>query len=111
LVRDGPSDDEELLGLVVAGGQSEGEVAPAAKETVYGLGAGIWTNNVTKVQLISRLKTGTVLGQHVQHFRRGAPVGGYQRTGWDGTYRLPGRRHAGGHGCRGVIVDRPDRAT
>jgi phenylacetaldehyde dehydrogenase len=58
------------------------EVAPAANDTVYGLAAGIWTNDVTKAhRLIPQLKAGDGVGQHLQHLRRRAAVRRLQAVG------------------------------
>jgi phenylacetaldehyde dehydrogenase len=57
--------DEEILGPVVTAipFTDIAEVAPAANETVYGLAAGIWTNDLTKGhRLIPRPRARTVCG-------------------------------------------------
>ncbi len=77
--------DEEIFGPVVTAipFKSVDEVAPAANETVYGLAAGIWSNDLTKVhRLIPRLKAGTVWVNAYNIFDAALPFGGYKQSGW-----------------------------
>jgi phenylacetaldehyde dehydrogenase len=77
--------DEEIFGPVVTAipFKDPGEVAPAANETVYGLAAGIWTNNLTKAhRLIPQLKAGTVWVNTYNIFDAALPFGGYKQSGW-----------------------------
>jgi phenylacetaldehyde dehydrogenase len=59
------------------------EVAPAANDTVYGLAAGIWTNDLTKAhRLIPQLRAGTVWVNTYNIFDAALPFGGYKQSGW-----------------------------
>jgi phenylacetaldehyde dehydrogenase len=77
--------DEEIFGPVVTAipFKDESEVAPAANQTVYGLAAGIWTNNLTKAhRLIPQLRAGTVWVNTYNIFDASLPFGGYKQSGW-----------------------------
>jgi phenylacetaldehyde dehydrogenase len=77
--------DEEIFGPVVTAipFKDPDEVAPAANETVYGLAAGIWTNDLTKAhRLIPQLKAGTVWVNTYNIFDAALPFGGYKQSGW-----------------------------
>jgi phenylacetaldehyde dehydrogenase len=77
--------DEEIFGPVVTAipFTNPDEVAPAANETVYGLAAGIWTNDLTKARrLIPQLKAGTVWVNMYNIFDAALPFGGYKQSGW-----------------------------
>jgi phenylacetaldehyde dehydrogenase len=57
-------------------------VAKVANDTPYGLGAGIWTRDISKAHaLAKRIRAGTV-DQLLQHLRRFLPFGGYKQSGW-----------------------------
>jgi phenylacetaldehyde dehydrogenase len=77
--------DEEIFGPVVTAipFKDPDEVAPAANETVYGLAAGIWTNDLTKAhRLIPQLRAGTVWVNTYNIFDAALPFGGYKQSGW-----------------------------
>ncbi len=77
--------DEEIFGPVVTAipFKDADEVAPAANQTVYGLAAGIWSNDLTKVhRLIPKLKAGTVWVNAYNIFDAALPFGGYKQSGW-----------------------------
>ncbi len=77
--------DEEVFGPVVTAipFKDIDEVAPAANQTVYGLAAGIWSNDLTKVhRLIPKLKAGTVWVNAYNIFDAALPFGGYKQSGW-----------------------------
>jgi phenylacetaldehyde dehydrogenase len=77
--------DEEIFGPVVTAipFKDASDVAPAANETVYGLAAGIWTNDLTKAhRLIPRLHAGTVWVNTYNIFDAALPFGGYKQSGW-----------------------------
>ena len=77
--------DEEIFGPVVTTipFKDPDEVVPAANETVYGLAAGIWTNNLTKAhRLIPQLRAGTVWVNTYNVFDAALPFGGYKESGW-----------------------------
>jgi len=77
--------DEEIFGPVVTTipFKDPDEVVPAANETVYGLAAGIWTNDLTKAhRLIPQLRAGTVWVNTYNVFDAALPFGGYKESGW-----------------------------
>ncbi|MGP0036203.1 MAG: aldehyde dehydrogenase family protein [Solirubrobacteraceae bacterium] len=77
--------DEEIFGPVVTviPFKDPDEVPPAADKTVYGLAAGIWTNDLSKVHgLIPQLKAGAVWVNTYNIFDAALPFGGYKRSGW-----------------------------
>jgi phenylacetaldehyde dehydrogenase len=77
--------DEEIFGPVVTAipFKDPAEVAPAANESVYGLAAGIWTNDLTKAhRLIGQLRAGTVWVNTYNIFDAALPFGGYKQSGW-----------------------------
>jgi phenylacetaldehyde dehydrogenase len=77
--------DEEIFGPVVAAipFKDAEEVPAVANQTVYGLAAGIWTNNLTKAhRLIPQLKAGTVWVNTYNIFDAALPFGGYKQSGW-----------------------------
>jgi phenylacetaldehyde dehydrogenase len=77
--------DEEIFGPVVTAipFKDTAEVAAAANDTIYGLAAGIWTNDLTKAhRLIPQLKAGTVWVNTYNIFDAALPFGGYKQSGW-----------------------------
>jgi len=77
--------DEEIFGPVVTAIPfKEPEDVPAvANETIYGLAAGIWTNDISKAhRLIPQLKAGTVWVNTYNVFDAALPFGGYKQSGW-----------------------------
>jgi phenylacetaldehyde dehydrogenase len=77
--------DEEIFGPVVTAipFKDINEVPAAANETVYGLAAGVWTNDLTKAhRLIPQLKAGTVWVNTYNIFDAALPFGGYKQSGW-----------------------------
>ncbi len=77
--------DEEIFGPVVTAipFKEPEDVPAAANETVYGLAAGIWTNDLSKAhRLIPQLKAGTVWVNTYNVFDAALPFGGYKQSGW-----------------------------
>ena len=77
--------DEEIFGPVVTTlpFKDVSEVGAAANETIYGLAAGIWTNDLTKAhRLIPQLRAGTVWVNTYNIFDAALPFGGYKQSGW-----------------------------
>jgi len=75
---------EEIFGPVVVAQRFEDldEVAKAANDTCFGLGAGIWTKDVaTMHKLASRIKSGTVWGNCHAAIDAALPFGGYKESG------------------------------
>ncbi len=75
---------EEIFGPVVVAQRFDDldEVAKAANDTCYGLGAGIWTRDVaTMHKLASKIKAGTVWGNCHATVDCALPFGGYKESG------------------------------
>lgn len=77
--------DEEIFGpvLVAAPFHDIDEVIGLANDTPYGLGAGIWTDNLSTAHtLAKRLRAGTVYVNCYSIFDAALPFGGYKQSGW-----------------------------
>ncbi len=75
---------EEIFGPVVVAQRFDDldEVAKAANDTCYGLGAGIWTRDVaTMHKLAAKIKSGTVWGNCHAMIDTALPFGGYKESG------------------------------
>jgi phenylacetaldehyde dehydrogenase len=76
---------EEIFGpVVVAAPFSDlDEVAAVANDTPYGLGAGIWTKDISKAHaLAKKIRAGTVWINCYNVFDAALPFGGYKQSGW-----------------------------
>ncbi len=76
---------EEIFGpVVVAEPFSDlDEIAAQANDTDYGLGAGIWTQDISKAHaLAKKLRAGTVWINCYNVFGAALPFGGYKQSGW-----------------------------
>ncbi len=76
---------EEIFGPVVVAQRFDDldEVAKAANDTSYGLGAGIWTRDLTSMhKLASKIKAGTVWGNCHAIIDPALPFGGYKQSGF-----------------------------
>ena len=63
--------------------QTLDEIAAAANDTVYGLGAGVWTKDISKAHAMAkRLRAGTVWINCYNIFDAALPFGGYKQSGW-----------------------------
>ena len=59
------------------------EIAREANDTTYGLGAGIWTRDISKAHaLAKKLRAGTVWINCYNVFDASLPFGGYKQSGW-----------------------------
>jgi phenylacetaldehyde dehydrogenase len=75
---------EEIFGpvLVAAPYDDLGEVAALANDTPYGLGASVWSNDLSKVnELVPQLKAGTVWVNCHNVIDPAMPFGGYKQSG------------------------------
>ncbi len=75
---------EEIFGPVVVAQRFDDldEVAKAANDTCYGLGAGVWTKDVaTMHKLAGKIKSGTVWGNCHAMIDTALPFGGYKESG------------------------------
>jgi phenylacetaldehyde dehydrogenase len=76
---------EEIFGPVVVAERfsSLDEIAAQANDTTYGLGAGIWTRDISKAHaLAKKLRAGTVWINCYNVFDASLPFGGYKQSGW-----------------------------
>jgi phenylacetaldehyde dehydrogenase len=76
---------EEIFGPVVVAApfQLLDDIAAAANDSDYGLGAGIWTQDIAKAHaLAKKLRAGTVWINCNNVFDASLPFGGYQQSGW-----------------------------
>ncbi|WP_153732757.1 aldehyde dehydrogenase family protein [Sporosarcina obsidiansis] len=85
---------EEIFGpvLVVSKVESEQEALERANNSAYGLGAGIWTQNITRAHnMANRLKSGSVWINCYNATDPASPFGGYKNSGFGremGSYAL-----------------------
>jgi len=69
--------------VVAAPFQSIDEIAAQANDSEYGLGAGIWTKDISKAHaLAKKLRAGTVWINCYNVFDAALPFGGYKQSGW-----------------------------
>jgi phenylacetaldehyde dehydrogenase len=76
---------EEIFGpVVVAEPFSDlDDLAAKANDTPFGLGAGIWTRDISKAHaLAKKLKAGSVYVNCYNVFDAALPFGGYKQSGW-----------------------------
>ena len=76
---------EEIFGpvLVAATFADLDEIAAVANDSEYGLGAGIWTKDISKAHaLAKKLRAGTVWINCYNVFDAALPFGGYKQSGW-----------------------------
>jgi phenylacetaldehyde dehydrogenase len=76
---------EEIFGPVVVAEKftSLDEIAAEANDTTYGLGAGIWTRDISKAHaLAKKIRAGTVWINCYNVFDAALPFGGYKQSGW-----------------------------
>jgi phenylacetaldehyde dehydrogenase len=76
---------EEIFGPVVVAApfRSLDEIAREANDSPYGLGAGIWTRDISKAHaLAKKLRAGTVWINCYNVFDAALPFGGYKQSGW-----------------------------
>jgi phenylacetaldehyde dehydrogenase len=76
---------EEIFGPVVAAMpfSDPEEIIQRANDNVYGLAAGVWTNDIGKAhRTAEHLKAGTVWINCYNIFDAALPFGGYKQSGW-----------------------------
>ncbi|MEV5411302.1 aldehyde dehydrogenase family protein [Thermopolyspora sp. NPDC052614] len=76
---------EEIFGPVVVASPFADldEIAAQANDTAYGLGAGIWTRDISKAHALARkIRAGTVWINCYNVFDAALPFGGYKQSGW-----------------------------
>ncbi|MDY5409175.1 aldehyde dehydrogenase family protein [Veillonella caviae] len=75
---------EEIFGpvAVVIKFHSEDEVIVAANDSLYGLGGGVWTQNINRAIRVARaIETGRMWVNTYNSIPAGAPFGGYKQSG------------------------------
>jgi len=76
---------EEIFGPVVAAApfNAEKDILPTANNSMYGLGAGVFTKDLSKaMRTAKRLRAGTVWVNTWNVFDAALPFGGYKESGW-----------------------------
>lgn len=76
---------EEIFGPVVAAApfKTGSDITPTANNSNYGLGAGVFTRDITKaIRTAKRLRAGTVWVNTWNVFDAALPFGGYKESGW-----------------------------
>jgi phenylacetaldehyde dehydrogenase len=76
---------EEIFGPVVVAEPFESldEIAAKANDSSYGLGAGVWTRDLSKAHAMAkRLKAGTIWINTYNVYDAALPFGGYKQSGW-----------------------------
>ena len=76
---------EEIFGPVVVAEPFESldEIAAKANDSSYGLGAGVWTRDLSKAHAMAkRLRAGTVWINTYNVYDAALPFGGYKQSGW-----------------------------
>jgi len=76
---------EEIFGPVVSSLPFSDleEVARRANNTMYGLGSGVWTNDVRKAHYLAKaIRAGSVWINCYQMMDPAVPFGGYKRSGY-----------------------------
>ena len=75
---------EEIFGpvLSVTTFKDEDEALEIANDTIYGLGAGVWSRDVHQVQKMSRgIQAGRIWVNHYHNYPAHASFGGYKKSG------------------------------
>ncbi len=76
---------EEIFGPVVVAEPFQGldEIAAVANDSEYGLGAGVWTRDLSKAHAMAkRLRAGTIWVNCYNIYDAALPFGGYKQSGW-----------------------------
>ena len=75
---------EEIFGpvAVVIKFKTEDEVIAMANDSVYGLGGGVWTQDISRALRVARaIETGRMWVNTYNQIPAGAPFGGYKQSG------------------------------
>jgi phenylacetaldehyde dehydrogenase len=75
--------DDAVPVVVAEPFQSLEEIAAVANDTTYGLGAGVWTRDISKAHAMAkRLRAGKVRINCYNVFDAALPFGGCKQSGW-----------------------------
>ncbi len=76
---------EEIFGPVtdIFGWTDEAEMLRQVNDNIYGLGGGVWTQNLTAAHRITRaMETGMIWVNRYYNFKPGQSIGGYKQSGF-----------------------------
>ena len=76
---------EEVFGPVISviSFENEDDLIKQANATIYGLSAGIWTNNITRAHRFAKaIKAGVIWINTYNMFNAASPFGGYKQSGY-----------------------------
>lgn len=82
---------EEIFGpvLCIIPFETEEEVISMANDTIYGLGAGLWTNDVSRANRVAKkLQAGMVFVNKYGCYDFASPFGGWKQSGWGKEYAI-----------------------
>ncbi|BDH60672.1 aldehyde dehydrogenase [Lysinibacillus sp. PLM2] len=82
---------EEIFGpvLCIIPFQTEEEVIQMANDTIYGLGAGLWTGDPSRAHRVAnQLKAGMVFVNRYGCYDMASPFGGIKQSGWGKEYAI-----------------------
>ncbi|KOY83872.1 aldehyde dehydrogenase [Lysinibacillus macroides] len=82
---------EEIFGpvLCVIPFDTEEEVIAMANDTIYGLGAGLWTGDTSRAHRVAnQLKAGMVFVNRYGCYDMASPFGGIKQSGWGKEYAI-----------------------